>query len=283
MGAQTEVTWERIAAQRPATSGERIPYAADSPQQIGVLRVPAGGGPFPVVAIVHGGCWLAEYDYRHAEPMAVALTARGYATWVLEYRRIGDPGGGWPGTFLDVGRGLDFLRSLGPARNLDLARVVAVGHSAGGHLALWLAARSKLAAASELYRADPLPLAGVVALGAISDLRSYAAGSGDCNAAVPELMGGLPGAIDARYGEANPLELAPLGLPLRFVHGDGDRIVPLEQSRRFVDVERRANAHVALEVVGGGHFDLIAPFAPAWSVVERHVAELLGGRRDAAR
>jgi acetyl esterase/lipase len=280
MSTMAETTFEQVAAQPVASRGERIAYGTESPYQFGVLRVPAGAGPHPVAAIVHGGCWLAQYDYAHVERMAEVLTERGLATWVIEYRRIGHNGGGWPGTFRDVARGLDVLGELASERGLDLAHVVVVGHSAGGQLALWLAARPKLDAASDLYVADPLPVAGVVALAAIADLRTYVNGAGSCNAAVPDLMGGLPRNVGARYDEVSPIELVPLGVPVRLVHGAADAIVPVEQSTRFRAAQRRAHADVELDVVGrAGHFDVVAPFSAAWPTVERRILELARGER----
>jgi len=277
-----EVTFEQVAAQSVASRGERIAYATESPHQFGMLRVPPGEGPHSVAVIVHGGCWLADYDYRHVERMAEVLTQTDLATWVIEYRRIGDEGGGWPGTFRDVARGLDHLRVIAPERGLDLARVVVVGHSAGGQLALWLAARPKLAPSNDLYVADPLPIGGVVALAAIADLRAYALGSGSCNAAVPDLMGGLARSVGTRYDEVSPMQLVPLGVPVRLVHGAADGIVPLEQSRRFVDAERRVRGDVALDVIpGAGHFDVVAPFAAAWPAVQKRILEL-AARADGA-
>jgi acetyl esterase/lipase len=284
MSTTAEVTFEQVAAQAVASRGARIEYAAESPYQFGVLRVPDGNGPHPVAAIVHGGCWLADYDYRHIERMAEVLTGRGLATWVIEYRRIGNDGGGWPGTFRDVAAGLDHLRELAAANRLDVTRIVVVGHSAGGHLALWLASRPKIAAGSDLYSADPLPVAGVVALAGITDLRTYALGSGACNAAVPDLMGGLARSVGMRYDEASPLELVPLGVPVRLVHGALDAIVPLEQSRRFANAERRAQGDVTFDVIPrAGHFDVVAPFAAAWPSVEQRILELAAGGEHASR
>src|SRR5439155_8576098 len=139
--------------------------------QFGELRLPKGRGPFPVAIVIHGGCWRSDYDLKHVGPLAGALTERGIATWTIEYRRIGDPGGGWPGTFEDVAQAADHLRALARRYPLDLHHVVAIGHSAGGHLALWLAARPGLPPDAALASADPLPISGVVGLAAISDLR----------------------------------------------------------------------------------------------------------------
>ena len=155
------------------------------------LRLPKGPGPHPVVILVHGGCWQAPWGFDHVRSLAAALTAEGYATWSLEYRRLGDPGGGWPGTFEDVARGADHLREAAKAHPLDLDRVVALGHSAGGQLALWLAARPRLPAGSPLHAAQPLRLRGVVSLAGITDLRAGAEG-GVCGDAIPQLLGGPP-------------------------------------------------------------------------------------------
>jgi acetyl esterase/lipase len=277
MTARFEVTYDEVAKLAPATNGEHVSYARESPQQFGLLRVPSGRGPHPVVALLHGGCWLGDYDCAHVESAAEALHAHGAAVWSIEYRRLGQDGGGWPGTFRDVAMGLDHLRELAPTRGLDLGRVVAVGHSAGGHLALWLAARRKLRRSSELFATNPLPVAGVVSLAGIADLRAYALGAGRCNASVRPLLGGPGPLVEERYAQASPVELAPLGVPLRLVHGARDAIVPVAQSEALVAAERAGGGEAVLDVLPrAGHFDLIAPFADAWSAVETRVLELAG-------
>lgn len=278
MANETEtapVTWQQIADQPVPPSGQRIAYGADS-QQFGELRLPPGNGPHPVVILLHGGCWRAEYDLQHIAPVADALTRAGIATWTVEYRRIGNAGGAWPGTFDDVAAAADHLRRLADEHHLDLTRVVAAGHSAGGHLALWLAARRNLPSSSERFRPNPLPIVGVVGLAAISDLRTYSAGSGNCNAAVAELLGGLPAERPERYSEASPLELLPFHTPVRLVHGTGDAIVPIAQSEQFAAhaIALGDDARV-IRVDGAGHFDVIAPFAPAWPTVLAAVRSLL--------
>ena len=270
------VTWGEITSQPVPAAGERIQYGSD-PLQFGELRLPSGnGGPYPLAVVIHGGCWQSEYDLRHIANVSAALTRAGIATWTLEYRRIGNPGGGWPGTFEDVARGTDYLRTLAQRYPIDLDRVALVGHSAGGHLALWLAARHNLPRESPLFTADPLRVRGVVSLAGITDLRTYSAGAGNCNQSVAQLLGGSPEAVPDRYAQASPIELLPLGVPQRLIHGALDPIVPVEQSRRF---EARARASgddsrvVLLE--GAGHFDVIAPFAPAWKSVEEAVRSLI--------
>jgi acetyl esterase/lipase len=243
----------------------------------GDLRVPRGAGRFPVAVIVHGGCWRSQYDLVHLGSLAAALGDAGIATWSLEFRRIGDAGGGWPGTFDDVAQGADHLRTLARECPLDLERVVLVGHSAGGHLALWLAARKKLPAESPIRSANPLAVRGVVALAGIADVRGYGSLPGFCNDSVELLLGGSPKKVPERYAQANPFELLPFGVPLRLVHGALDTIVRLEQSQRFV-AEARAKGDDARAVVidAAGHFDLIAPFSPAWPTVEKTVLALVG-------
>jgi acetyl esterase/lipase len=274
--AREPVTWSEITGQPAPPAGERVSYGS-GPQQFGELRLPEGPGPHPVVVLLHGGCWQNEYDLGYMAAPAEALRRAGFATWTLEYRRIGDPGGAWTGTFQDAAAGTDHLRELARTRPLDLGRVVLAGHSAGGHLALWLAARRNLPAASPIRSADPLPVRGVVALAGIADLRAYAAGSGSCNAAVPQLLGGLPAAVSDRYAQANPPELLPLGVPVRLVQGDRDTTVPVAQATGFEAAARAAgdDARVVL-VEGAGHFDVVAPFAPAWAEVERAIRSLIG-------
>src|SRR3954469_3797173 len=144
----------------------RIAYGPD-PLHFGDLRVPTGGGPHPVALVVHGGFWRNRYDLEHIGHLCAALTAEGVATWSIEYRRLGDTGGGWPGTFADVAAAAKYLRTLTPLYDLDLGRVVTMGHSAGGHLALWLAGCGKIAEGDPLHVADPLPLSGVVSLAGV--------------------------------------------------------------------------------------------------------------------
>src|ERR1044071_5234016 len=135
----------------------RLTYGQDS-LQFGDLRLPGAAGPNPAAIVVHGGFWRSTYGLDYIGPFCEALTASGLATWNLEYRRIGNTGGGWPGTFEDVAAGCDYLLSIAAESNLDLNRVIAIGHSAGGHLAMWLASRKK-------------PLAGVISLAGVVDLR----------------------------------------------------------------------------------------------------------------
>jgi len=267
--------WQDIADLPIPPAAARIPYGQDA-FQFGELRLPRGAGPHPVAVILHGGCWLSEYDLQHYGPLSASLAQAGVATWNLEYRRVGNAGGGWPGTFQDVAQGVDFVRTLAKTYPLDATRVVLVGHSAGGHLALWLAARPKLPKESPLFSENPLPIRGVVSLAGIVDLRAYAAGTGSCNAATPRLLGGLPAEVPNRYAQASPAELLPLGVSQRLIHGTLDSIVPLQHVRVFHQHARDAGDDTQLQVLEGqGHFDLIAPTSPAYAEVEKAVHSLL--------
>lgn len=271
-GRAQELTFGDVEKLPAPAAGQRIVYGGD-PLQFGELRLPKGKGPHPVAVVIHGGCWYSEYDLRHLASFAAALTEAGFATWSLEYRRVGDPGGGWPGTFEDVARGADHLRELRRTYRLDLKRVVAVGHSAGGQLALWLASRPRLPKDSPLYAPKPLPLRGVVSLAGITDMRTFRPRCGD---AVTRLLGGTPEQHPERYRQTSPAELLPLGVRQWLIHGARDRIVPLEQSTRYKAAAGAKGDSVRLTVLeDAGHFELIAPQTNAWPAVGEAVRSLL--------
>lgn len=257
----------------PPQADTRLPYGSD-PLQFGDLRLPPGLGPHPVVLVIHGGFWRARYSLEHLGHLCAALTAAGFATWNLEYRRLDDPGGGWPHTLLDVARGADYLREVSAQYPLDLNRLLAVGHSAGGHLALWLAARHRLAADNELYLDHPLPLRGVISLAGVSDLiAAWLLHLG--NGAVGELLGGTPDTAPARYAAASPAELVPLGVPQVLIHGVEDSNVPFSMSQAYAARARAAGDHATLiPLPGMGHFEPIDPRSGAWPVVLEGVRQL---------
>jgi len=272
------VAWKEIAALPAAPVDHRIPYGPQS-LQFGELRLPAGAGPHPVAVVIHGGCWSAGFGLDHIGPASDALRHAGIATWTIEYRRVGDQGGGWPGTFEDVARGIDHVEALARRFQIDTRRVVLVGHSAGGHLALWAAARRNLPVSSPLRAANPLQVRGVVALAGITDLRAYGAAPGGCNAAVAQLLGGTAGDVPERYAEANPIQLLPLRVPQRLVQGGGDPIVPQAQAASFsAEARRQGDDSRVRTIEEAGHFDLIAPFAPAWETVIEEIRALLAPR-----
>ncbi len=280
VSAQPMTSRDLLALPQPAAD-ETLAYGA-APQHKAELRLPRGQGPHPVVVLVHGGCWEAPWGFDHVRALADALRREGYATWSLEYRRLGDPGGGWPGTLDDVALGADHLRTIAKAKGLDLDRVVAVGHSAGGQLALWLSGRSAHAAhaAHAAPGERPLGLRGVVALAAVTDLEAGAAGQ-VCGDAIPRLLGGDPAAVPERVAAASPIRRLPLGLPQRLVCGARDGIVPIEQARSYEAAARAKGDSVTVTVVdGAGHFELVNPASMAWPAVRDAVASLLPPRKD---
>ncbi len=261
------IEYTEIKALASTPPDARLTYGR-LPSQFGELWLPKGKGPFPVAVIVHGGCWQAAFSLDHVRSLAAAVRDLGFATWSIEYRRIGEPGGGWPNTLLDVGAGLDHLRVVAKTYPLDLQRVTVLGHSAGGHLALWAAARADMKPTSALHTALPLPVHHVIGLAAISDLTAYAAGTSDCAAATVALLGGAPAQVPSRYREAQGI--VPTSIPVTLVHGAEDTIVSPALSLDYVSRAHRSN--VTLVSVGdAGHFDVISPLTPAW----KHIAAAL--------
>jgi acetyl esterase/lipase len=251
-----------------------MPYGSD-PCQFGDLWLPEGSGPHSLLIFIHGGFWRAKYGLEHAGFLCQAFASAGMAVWNVEYRRLGNPGGGWPETFLDVNRAIDRLRSLTSEYPLDLDRVVLMGHSAGGHLALWYAASRRIPVENLLHVADPLPLRAVVALAGVSDLvRAWELGLGD--GVVAELLDGTPEQYPARYAVVSPRELLPVDVRQVLIHGTGDVIVPPEQSTQYHAIATTQGSDVTLVLLPGmGHFEPIDPGSKAWSYVFDAVAQAL--------
>lgn len=250
----------------------RYSYGED-PLQFADLRVPEGEGPHPVVVLVHGGCWLAEYDIKHLGAMADDLRNAGVATWTLEFRRIGNDGGGWPGTFLDVAAGADRVRDVAAEHNLDLDRVVIAGHSAGGHLALWLAARHRLSPESPLYRPDPLRAKGVIGLAPAADLELTHRNQ-TCGGAAEQLVGGTPEEYPERYRDGSAAALLPLGLEQLIINGAHDEGW-LIVSRAYRDKARAAGEEVPIVVPPeAGHFELVMPTSQTFPLVRDAILKM---------
>ena len=244
----------------------RIRYG-DADLQFGNLRLPGGPGPHPVVVFIHGGCWLSAFDVAHVAQTEEAIAEAGYAVWSLEYRRVGDEGGGWPETYLDVGRGVDHLRALAGPHALDLGRVVAAGHSAGGTFALWAAARGKIAAGSALHVDDPLPIHAVVALAPAGDLEGVQA-RGSCGRVVDRVMGGSPAEHPDRYAAASPMRLAPIGVPQTLLIGALDSAWgPPGRAYYHHAITAGDRAVRVVELPESGHFEMIAPTTTSWPLV----------------
>lgn len=279
---------------RPAPPPDHVLRYGPGPDQVADVRLPprlgvgAAGRAPALVLLLHGGFWRAAYDRTHLGSLAAALAAENFVVCTPEFRRTGQPGGGWPGTFDDVAAAVDrlpgLLRSaLGGAA--EPGPVILAGHSAGGHLALWSAGRQRLSPDSPWYRASGgrvatggagsasasevagAEVAGVVALAPVSDLAGcYRAGL-DQDAA-GELLGGGPVEQPSRYAVADPARLVPLGVPVHIVHGTADDLVPFAMSRSFAELARAAGDSVTLDVLaGGGHFEVIDPLSAAWPAV----------------
>lgn len=192
----------------------RTSYGPDS-LQFGELRLPRGPGPFPLAVVIHGGCWTKGFaTLTNTAAVASALLDDGIATWNIEYRQMGDPGAGWPNTFLDVGAGVDYVRTLAAQYPLDLRRVVLIGHSAGAHLALWASGRTHLTAQSIVRGPNPLTVSAAVAIDGPADLGSLVGpDTRICGKPViAPLMGGTPAEVPERYRNASPKEMLPLGV-----------------------------------------------------------------------
>ncbi len=266
----------------PSLPADRRVAYGEEPSQYGELRVPAGPGPHPVVVLIHGGCFKAAYaNTRDLAAMAEALKADGIATWNIEYRRLGEPGGGWPGTYLDVGRAVDHLRTLAGPHALDLGRVVIVGHSAGGHLAMWAAARARLPTGSALSMADPLPVRGVIDLAGPVDMTANITGyEGLCgDTVITTLLGGTPATVPERYAHASAIKLLPLGIPQVLVIGEHEEFVPRPLAEAYAQAAARAGDPVRLIVIPHvGHFEIASPRASPWPQVESAIRALLDGK-----
>lgn len=265
----------------PARAPDRRVAYGDDSSQYGELRVPPGSGPHPVVVLIHGGCFKAAYaTTRDLAPMGDALKDGGIATWNVEYRRLGQSGSGWPGTYLDIGRAVNHLRALAREYPLDLGRVVLVGHSAGGHLAMWAAARARLPAASPLYAPDPLPVRGVIDLAGPVDMTANVPGyEALCrDSVITSLLGGSPAAVPERYAQASPIKLLPLGIPQVLILGTHEDFVPLPLAEAYAQAAAGAGDPVRLLVIpGAGHFEIASPRASTWPLVESAIRSLLDG------
>ncbi|MDQ3928678.1 MAG: alpha/beta hydrolase [Chloroflexota bacterium] len=269
-----------ILSEIPKPADHRIHYGPGE-FQFGDLYLPPDSQSeipspkLPVVVFIHGGFWRSQYDLTHAGHAANALAEAGLATWSIEYRRIGHAGGGWPGTFQDVGAAVDYVRVLAPQYNLDLDRVVVSGHSAGGHLSAWVASRHLIPPGDPLYTENPLPIKAAVPLAGVVDLRR-AWELRLSNGVVKDFIGGSPEAVPERYASASPIEMVPNGVPMRLIHGTDDDIVPHEISQRYVQAAQVSGDDAELvSLKGAEHFKVVNPDTKEWQVVVSTILELV--------
>lgn len=243
------------------------------PLNAGDLWLPKGPGPHPTVLMVHGGCWQTDIaDRTIMDWIAVDLRDRGIAVWNIDYRGVDRKGGGYPGTYLDAAAAADALRAVAPRFNLDVSRLVAVGHSAGGHLALWLAARKRLPADSPLSTPDPLPIRTVVSLGGLPDLELAAVppGSGCGTEVIAKISGGA-------ISETSVPRLAPLKVRQVLVNGLQDKIIPTAYADDYARRMKAAGDSVKVRMIDRtGHVELIAPETAAWRAAVEEIERALG-------
>jgi acetyl esterase/lipase len=253
---------EDILTLAPPPADARLSYGNDS-NQFADLRLPKTKGPFPVAMNIHGGFWRAKYDLVHAGHLCAALTVKGLATWNIEYRRVGNQGGGWPGTFEDIRSAYRYLPQIAKRYDLDVSKVAVMGHSAGGQLALCLAAHES-------------SLKNVISLAGVLDLQQ-AWEQHLSNNAVVEFLGGKPNEVPEHYHEADPVQLAVDHSTVQWlIHGAGDDVVPANFSRTCAEQKKKLGEDVHYtEISTAGHFDLIDPHSNAWPKVENTVLHLL--------
>ena len=255
------------------------PYGA-APSQIAELFLPKTKAPHPVIVLLHGGCFLKQYEgFAQTSALAADLAGRGYAVLNIEYRKLGEPGAGYPGTFIDVGTAIDRLREMAPRYGLDLTRAIALGHSAGGHLALWAASRGKIPPGSPLHVADPLKIGAAISLAGIGDLDEQGKVFGlPCGEDTLDLL------IDsahrkAPFADTSPAALLPTGVKVVMVHGVFDAVMPPYTGRDYAAKARKAgDAAEVVIIADAAHFDLVIPTTPAWReivrVIEREMKAL---------
>lgn len=246
----------------PATA--RIAYGS-GPQQFGDLRLPTNApNRVPLAILIHGGFWRNQFGLDHMGHMGAALAKEGVGSWSIEYRRLGDGGGGWPGTFEDVRAGCAHVPALAASYPIHLERVIVCGFSAGGQLALWAAAE------------QPLPLRAAISLAGVVDL-ARAHELQLSNHVVREFLGGSPADHPGRYQNASPIERLPIQTRQYLLHGDADEICPLELSERYLARAQATHSPVRLSrLAGASHFDVIDPGSPYWPRVKAVVFSALG-------
>jgi len=266
--------WTDLLSRPRAHASQRIAYGGDA-SQIADLWLPDGPGPHPVVVLIHGGCWTASIaDLGIMDFVAEDLRKRGLAVWNIEYRRLGQAGGGYPGTYQDVAAALDKLPEIAKAHGLDGGPYVVAGHSAGGHLALWAGARLRLSASSPLHAAHPLPIKAVVDIAGIANLKTDIDTA--CGADTVAAMAGRPSVQRPDvFADTSPAALAPLGLPTVVIHGAEDTTVRPSVGAAYATIARARGDHVEVLNPPGGHVEEISPGTEAWRVISDVIVRLV--------
>ena len=267
--AWTPLTWGDLLKRERPKPDATISYGPAAEQKVDVWLPPVAPGKLRrTVLMVHGGCWQTDIaDRSLMNWVAADLRAHGYAVWNIDYRGVDRAGGGYPGTFQDAAAAADALATFGPEISPRLSRVVAVGHSAGGHLALWLAGRPRLPKGSPLRSAKPLKIAHVISLGGLPDLEATAASPDNgCGTEVIAKLVGTP----PHYADTSVPRLLPLGVPQDLVNGREDRIIPYRMATDYVaDRPRQGRPRRAPHRPRTGHVELVAPDSAAWAATRR--------------
>ena len=255
--------------ERPRPEPDTTFRYGDAALQVVDVWLPAGSGLHPTVLMIHGGCWQSEVaDRRIMNWIADDLRKRGIAVWNIDYRGVDRDGGGYPGTYLDTAAAADALRAHAAEYRLDLSHLVAVGHSAGGHLALWLAGRRNLPSNSPLRAGTPIAIRKVVSLGGLQDLEAAARppGSGCGTEVIGQISGG------GKWDETSVPRLAPLHVEQVLVNGAQDRIIPTAYASIYADKMRAKGERVKVRMVDHtGHVELIAPETAAWKAAVEEI------------
>lgn len=250
-----------------------------APSQFAELFRPDGPGPFPVLVLVHGGCWTAKFaGIAQMRNVAGALAAQGIAVWNVEYRRVDEDGGGYPGMYLDMNAALDRLQAEAGHYQIDTTRIVAMGHSAGGQLVQWLAGRSRLPKSSPLYREHFLHIGHIISLGGLADLRNKKdLIRSSCERDVADLTGPASAARPDVYADTNAADLMPNGNSTVLITGALDTISPPSVARDYAALASQAGDRVeTLLLPHASHYDEVAASSPAWQLILPVIRRALG-------